>query len=144
MKHITAHFNTSSQSSRERGVGALLVVVILGGVLLLLAVSASESGIGQLSRSLGDMGSAQARALARGCLEDQLRIFVMNPSDTGGNVSVPEGTCILSVSGGATKDLLVTATTPDGYAVALRAAISISGNAPASVTTLHATYESLP
>lgn len=130
--------------TNERGVGALIVVVVLGSVLLLMAVTASQSGIGQLTRHLGSLGTVQARALAEGCLEEQLRTFVRTPADTGGTILIPGGSCIISVTGGAPADVLVVAETTDGYATALRASVLIGGSAPSTVTMQHTSFVPVP
>ncbi len=128
----------------ERGVGALLVVVVLGGVLLLIASASSRTGIGQLTRHLGSIGIFQARSIAEGCKDEQLRAFVRSPGDTGGSLTVENGTCIITVTGGVTKDVLVFANTTDGYTTALRFFATVNGNAPAVVDLLRSTYIPVP
>lgn len=136
--------DTLKNKTDERGVGALLVVVVLGGVLLLMATTATRSGIGQLTRHLGTVGVLQARNLSEGCRDEQLRAFVRTPSDTGGTLTVQNGTCIITVTGGGTKDVLVVANTADGYTAALRLTATVVGSAPAAVTQLHAMYVPVP
>ena len=128
----------------EQGVGALLVVVILGGVLLLMAMSASQSGIGQLTRHLGSIGTLHARALAEGCVEEQLRTLVRAPADAGGSLLMANGSCIITVAGGTPSDVFVVAQTTDGYATALRASVLVSGSVPATVNVEHTSFVPVP
>lgn len=88
--------------SKRGGYIALISVLMAGGVMLVLGLSASRSGITSAQSALRDISASQARLLADACAEDALFRLRANLSYAGNeevSVNANESCTIRSISG---------------------------------------------
>lgn len=82
----------------RQGYIALITVLIISAVALAIAATVSLLGIGVTQSALAGSKGENALQLAEGCAEDALLKSQKSSSYSGGNITRPEGTCIISVS----------------------------------------------
>lgn len=82
----------------NRGMAVLLIVIIISVSALIIALSASMLGIGEMDMGYTAQKGQQARALADGCVEEALRQLQMNVNWTGSTLDLLEGSCIMDVA----------------------------------------------
>lgn len=119
----------------ERGVAALLTIIIVSAATLIMAVSASLLGLGELELGYTSQRGGEALSAAEGCMEDTLRrvrtdsTYSANATTT---LTVSNGSCTIFVAqSGANSTTTVLGTVTDqnsSYNKRIRAAYSLSGN----------------
>lgn len=119
--------------AEERGVIALMTVIIIGA--LVLAVGISVSFIGQTEVIItGDTDREQSlRSLVFTCIEEATFRLKSDPAYVGGTVPIGLDSCAVTVSGsGSTRTVLATATI-DPYTKSATASVllkqNVAGNA---------------
>lgn len=94
----------------NRGMAALLIVLVISAAALLVAWSATVLGIGEVNMGYTVQKGQQSLFFANGCAEESLRQLQMNENWVGGTLNLSEGSCIISVSpSGNTRSIIVSA-----------------------------------
>jgi len=112
----------------NRGVAALLVIIIISASALIMAFSASMLGIGELNMGFTSQKSGETYALADGCTEEALFRLRSDYNWTGQTLSFPDKSCIISVTAnGGSRVILVESIFGD-YRKKVQTTVSQSGN----------------
>ena len=120
-------------NTRERGVAAILTVVIVAAAALIMAYTASMLGLGELDLGYTSQKGAEALSVADGCMEETMRRIRLNTNYGVGagtiNLSVSNGSCIINVEdlGGNQRRITVTGTTGD-YNKKIQTTLTLTGN----------------
>ena len=88
------------ENSAEMGYVAISIILILTAVVLGIIVTVAQLGIGEGQVSLALSKGEDTLHFVEGCTEDALLKIRSSPSYTGGTISRPEGTCLVTVTGG--------------------------------------------
>lgn len=84
----------------ESGFLAISMVLVIAAVVLAIAVSVTYSSIGEGQTSLAMTNGEQSLNLVEGCTEDALLKIRSSASYSGGTISRPEGSCIITMGSG--------------------------------------------
>ena len=123
LKNFIKKFN-----SDQRGITALITVVVVGAAALLMAYAASWAGIVDLDTSYLAQKGESIASFADGCLDESLQRLRYDVNYTGGSLSFDGGTCIINVvSAGSDRTITVSASAGDYYQ-ALRASVTLTSN----------------
>ena len=115
--------------SDNRGIVALLTIVIVGAAALIMALSSSILGLGELDQGYVESRGEEAFSIADGCTDEALRRIILDTNYSGGNVTTENGSCIISVvPSGSNREITVTASTTDNYYGKIETNITLSGN----------------
>jgi hypothetical protein len=117
---------TSYESLHERGVAALLTIVIVAAATLIMAYSASLLGLGELELGYTSQKGEEAFSIADGCMEEAMRRIRVNTSYTGDSLNVSNGSCTITVTGSGPYTLGVIASTTESHYKKLEASVSIA------------------
>ncbi len=112
----------------NRGVAALMVVVIIGAAVLLMSYSASLLGIGELDMGYVSQRGHEALALAEGCAEEALIRLRFNQNYTGSTLNIGDNSCIIFVTGDTNNKIISVNSTVDKYHKAIKVTASISSS----------------
>lgn len=112
----------------NRGVAALLTIVIVGAATLIMAYTASILGFGELSMGYTSQKGAETFSIADGCVEEALLRLRIDNNYSGETLSLGEGSCIISVSGAGASRTVVVESSLDVYNKKLQVDITISGS----------------
>ena len=124
----------------ESGVAALLTIVIVASATLIIAMSASLLGLGELDLGYTSQKGAEAFSVADGCMEESLRRIRLDTNYGIGagilNLPVLNGSCIIEVVdlGGSQRRITVTGTT-DIYNKKIESEITISSGNILTINT---------
>jgi len=114
--------------SGQRGVIALMTVIMLGAMLLVVGISAAFIGqtdviiVGQIDRGY------YVRSLAGTCVEEAMHRLKLDPAYVGGTIPIGSGNCTVTVSGSGTTRTVVGAATYDGFTKSIGVSASRRGN----------------
>ena len=89
-------------SQKSKGFSLLIFTIVLATAGLLLALTASRTGIQETQNNLRYGLSKTTFAAASGCLEDALLQLNQNHAYTGGSLSLNGVSCTITVSGSGT------------------------------------------
>ena len=81
------------------GIAALVIVIMVSAVALLLATTATLTGLEETQARLYQTQSKQVLAAAEGCLEEALFTLNGNHEYTGGTLILQGVSCTISVTG---------------------------------------------
>ena len=110
----------------NRGVAALLTVVIIAAAVLIMAYTASILGLGELDMGYTSSQGTKSYVSADGCMEEALYRIRKNNSYTGGTLSLDNGSCIISVSGSDPDYSVAVTSTINNYTHNILSTITIS------------------
>jgi len=113
--------------SDNRGVAALLTVVIVAAAALLTAFSASVLGIGDADMSYTAQKGEQAFYLATGCAEEALRHLQIDGNWPGASLSLGGGSCIIGVASSGSNRSITVAASADNFNKKLSVQAVVSG-----------------
>lgn len=125
----------SDHVSKNRGIAALMIIVILGSAALILAVSSSLLGLGELDNAVTREEGSEALVLTEGCLDESLRRTRLNvnygltapPSPIV--LAVSNGSCTINVSAnGSERTVSIVGNTSNNFYKKIEAKFSLSGN----------------
>ncbi len=111
----------------ERGVAALMTIIIVAAAVLIMAYSASLLGLGELDLGYTSQKGGEAFSVADGCMEETLRHIRLDTSYSGGSLTTSNGSCIINVeTSGNDRTITVTASTTDEYYKKIETNITLS------------------
>jgi Tfp pilus assembly protein PilX len=113
----------------EKGVAALLVVVIICVVALLIAVGASRLGLGEMEAGYVKQKNDQTINSAEGCMEEALERLRRNSAYAGGSLNISEGSCIITVVANGTARTITTSVTAGEYNKKIQVSATLGGAA---------------
>jgi len=93
---------TKKMKPKESGAIALITVVVVGFVTLLLALSISLAGFGELKMGFQEGKSAQVYYVAEACMEEAGLRLKRDSNYSGGSLTVGDKSCtiVISANGG--------------------------------------------
>lgn len=89
--------NDRKNLKRESGAIALVTVLAVGFVSLIIALSVSLAGLGELQMGLEEIQSAESYRLAESCLEEAALRLKRDASYSGGSLSMGGNSCTITV-----------------------------------------------
>mgnify|MGYP007123701188 CR=1 FL=1 len=114
-------------NNKQKGVAALLTIIIVGASALIMAFSASILGLGELDMGYISQQGAETLAIADGCMEESLERLRNDASYAGGSLSLGDGSCIITVStSGNNSTTTVTANIDSKYFKKIRTTADIN------------------
>ena len=81
----------------QKGIAALLTIVVVGAAALIIAYSSSILSLGELELGWDSSKGEEAFFLADGCIEEGLRRLRLNNNYSGGTLNVGDNSCIISI-----------------------------------------------
>jgi hypothetical protein len=108
----------------EKGVVAILVVLMIAAAGILLATTMSLGGIGGAQSSVSLVQGEQTLDFVEGCAEDALLNVWQNANYAGGNIARPEGTCTVGVSTSTNVYTLTVGTIAASYARTIKVVVT--------------------
>jgi len=123
-------FHVSCSMFHDRsGAAALLTVIIVSVAALIMAYSASLLSMGELEMGYDSGQGGEAFSIADGCIDESFRRLRLNDSNSGGSLSLGDGSCIIGVSGTGSTRIIIATSTLDNYHKKIKTSITFSGNA---------------
>lgn len=96
----------------ERGVAALLVVVVILAMTLSLGLAVAKFSVNELSLNLESDQAHQAIQIGEACVDEAIFRLKDNIGYTGGTItSIGNGVCTVSVTGGGSTRVITVAVT---------------------------------
>jgi hypothetical protein len=112
--------------NNERGVAALLTIVIIAAATLIMAFNSSLLGLGELELGYNSGKAGEALSIAEGCAEQAVRQSRSYPSYTGGTLNFDTGSCIITVTQGGNDRTIVVTGTVDDYNKKIEVQVTLS------------------
>lgn len=108
------HRSRTERDRDDRGIIALVTLVIIGALILTIGLSASLIGQSHIAVTGETDRARSARELAAACVSEALFRLKKNEAYVGGTVPSAFGDCTVSVSGaGATRTIVAAASDVD-------------------------------
>jgi len=76
----------------------LITMLIVGAAGLIIGISVSMSGVGELDMGFSSNQSAEALAIADGCTQDALFRLMRDRSYNGGSLTIGDGSCTITIA----------------------------------------------
>jgi len=127
-----------SNVAQQRGVAALMTVIIVAAATLIIAMNASLLGLGDLEEGYTSQRGGEVFSLTDGCVEETLRHMRLDSNYGIGegdiNLSVVNGSCIINVTdlGSNQRQVVVIGTSGD-YNKKIETVVTLSGDATSGV-----------
>lgn len=86
------------KNKKEKGFIAMTSVLIIAAVVLVIGVSVTMLSIGEGQSGLTLFKGEETLTLVEGCMEDALLKIRQDINYSGGSISRPEGTCLITLS----------------------------------------------
>ncbi len=118
----------------NRGVAALLTVLIVSVAALVIAFSATILGMGEMDMGYTAQKGQEAYSLANGCTEEALRHLQLDGNWTGGTLNFVEGTCIMGVVANGDKRTVTVLSNINNYYKKLKVLATV-GTSTVAVTS---------
>lgn len=109
---------------QKGGFIAITTVLLISAVVLATAVSAALLGIGQAQSSFAQTKGETTLNFVEGCTEDALLKLRASSFYTGGTITRPEGSCLVTVSGVSSVYTLTVTTTASDYKRTIQAIVT--------------------
>lgn len=113
----------------QRGVAALLTIVIISTAALIMAYSASILGLGELEMGYDSQQGGEAFSAADGCMEEALRQLRIDTGYSGDSLNLSNGSCIISISGAGNDRIITVIGTVGDYNKKIETDITFSDSA---------------
>ncbi|MFH1661925.1 MAG: hypothetical protein ABIA02_02420 [Candidatus Falkowbacteria bacterium] len=114
--------------NNNRGMAALLTVVIIAAATLIMAFNASLLGLGELDMGYTSQKGAEASSIADGCVEEAMRRLRLDSNYSGGTLNIGSGSCIIGiVADGNNRTITVTGTAQE-FHKKIQATATLSGS----------------
>ena len=116
----------------QKGAAALVTVVVVTVATLIMAVTSSSLGLGELELGFTGQQGAEAFAVADGCMEETLRRIRLDTNHGVGdgtmNLTVANGSCTIDVTASGSTRTITVKGTQGVYHAKIRTELSLSGN----------------
>ena len=112
----------------QRGIAALIVVVLIGATALIMAFSASWFGIVDLDTGYIAKKGEEVGALADGCMDNALQRLRFDINYTGETLSAGGGSCIISAVANGNDRIVTVGASIGNYYQGLTASVTLNGN----------------
>ena len=112
----------------NKGAAALLTVVIIGAATLIMAVSASFLGLGELDLGYTAQKNAEVFNIADGCMEEAMRHLRIDSTYAGAALSLGDGSCIISVVAVLNDRTITVEAALGAYNKKIEASLTLTGN----------------
>jgi len=99
----------------HRGMTALLMIIVVGSATLILGLSITFLGLGGLEQGYTSQKGGEAFALADACVEEALQQLFVDNNYVGGDLNIFDGSCIITIAGGAINKTLTVEANKDEY-----------------------------
>jgi hypothetical protein len=119
----------------RQGYIALITVLIISAVALVIAASVSLLGIGIGQSALSGSKGENALELAEGCAEDALLKSQLSGSYAGGNITRPEGTCVITITTSGSNWTMTATSTQTDYNRTVQVIFVRNSGSPITITT---------
>jgi len=120
--------STIYNQKSSRGIAALVTIIVVGAAALLMAMSASILGIGELDMGYTAQKGKETDVFADACVEEALHRLRLDSNYMGGSLSLDANSCIISVTANG-NDRTVVATAQSGnYFEKRHAQLSVTNN----------------
>lgn len=85
------------KTKNQKGIAALIVVLVISITTLIMALNSSFLGLGELDLSSTSEKGGEALVLADSCAEETLRRLRLEPNYSGGTLNIDDGSCIINI-----------------------------------------------
>lgn len=116
------------KSYKQKGVSAIITIVILSVAGLIMAYSAVILGLGELEMGYNLQQGGETLAIADGCMEEALRRIRVDSSYSGDTLNLGDGSCIISVAGSDSSRTITVISSIGNYNKKIESNISLSGS----------------
>ena len=115
-------------TNNQKGITALLVVIVLSAGALLLAQSAAVLGFGSLDTGFTFQKGEEASVLADGCLEEALRQIQLDHNYLADNsrLELTGGFCIIDITGDESNKTISIKADSENYIKNIEVTVKIS------------------
>ena len=110
----------------NQGMAALIIVLVIGATALILALSSSFLGLGELDMGFTSQKGGEVASLADGCMEEALHQIQLVANYSGETLNLAENSCIIDVqTDGGSRIITVTAVMDD-YSEKIEANVTVN------------------
>ncbi len=82
----------------QKGLMALVLVLVVSSVAIILAISASFLGLGELEMGFNERRSTEALAFGDACLDEALLRLKRDNAYSGGSLSIDGNSCTITIT----------------------------------------------
>ena len=118
-----------NKKNNQKGVIAILTIIIISASVLIMAFNSSILGLGELDMGFTSQKGSKTLFIADGCIEEALRQISFNQDYTAENylLSIDQWTCIINVSNDNPKIINVLANEDEEYYKEIEVSVSLIG-----------------
>src|SRR3989338_5846207 len=100
----------------QQGISALIIIILVSAITLMIATTATLTGIDLLKTGLDQSKSLEVFTKAEACMEKTLLKLKTNPASKSENLSIASVLCKINIIGaGNGRSIDITATDKEGY-----------------------------
>ena len=115
------------ENTDEKGIVAILTIIIIGAATLIMALNSSLLGLGELGMGYTAGKSSTVIAITDGCLEEVLYQLKLDSDYDDNSLVLDEGSCIINIiSTGDDRTITITGTIGD-YNKKIEVKLTFSG-----------------
>jgi len=111
----------------QRGIAALMTIVIVSAATLIMAYTASFLGLGELDLGYTFSRDGEVFSFTDGCVNEAIYRVISDSSYSGSSLSVSEGSCIINVTGTGNDRTIIVTGTVGNYYKKIQTEITLSG-----------------
>jgi len=112
----------------SRGIAVLLTIIIISVASLIIAISTSRLGLGEMEIGFYEDKGSKALSLADGCGEEALNRLRKNSSYTGEILNIGTSSCIITVTGSGINRTIYSLSNTDTYTKKIEIQININNS----------------
>ena len=116
------------KNNNQKGMVALLTIIIVSASTLIMAISSSLLGMGELDLGYTTGRAGETLVLADGCLEEALWKIKKNVSYSGESLVLSNGSCIINVASNGNDRTITVIGTVENYNKKIEVNLTLSGN----------------
>ncbi|MCK5591230.1 MAG: hypothetical protein KAI72_04670 [Candidatus Pacebacteria bacterium] len=111
----------------QKGIAAILTVIIISAATLIMAFNSSLLGLGELELGYTSQKSGEAMAVADSCVEESLRRLRLDSSYAGGVLNVNSDSCVINIVVAGANRTIVAESTVGEYHKKIQVEATLSG-----------------
>jgi len=111
----------------QKGIAALIVVLVISVSTLIMALNSSFLGLGELDLGYTSQKGGEALVLADSCVEETLRRLRIESNYSGGVLNIDDGSCIISIVVAGGDRTITVESDIDGYHKKIQVGATLSG-----------------